>query len=39
MGLQLSFEVFDFFLNAGVAWATFQSDKKIEFSVQKFTFL
>ena len=37
MGLWLSFEVFDFFLNAGVTSATFKSDRKIEFPIQKFT--
>ena len=36
MGLQLCFEVFDFFLNAGVTLATFKSDEKIEFSILKF---
>ena len=33
MGMQLCFEVFDFFLNAGVTLATFKSDEKIEFSI------
>ena len=36
MGLQLRFEVFDFFLNAAVTLATFKSDEKIEFSILKF---
>ena len=38
MGLQLSLEVLDFFLKAGVTSATFKSDGKIEFSIQKFVF-
>ena len=39
MGLWLSFEVFDFFLKAGVTSVTFKSDGKIEFAIQKFMFL
>ena len=38
MALKLSFEVFDFFWNAGVTLATFKSDGKIELSIQKFIF-
>lgn len=38
MGLELSFEVFDFFLNTVVTPASFKSEVKIEFSIQTFIF-